>query len=325
MIFLQVPFTEFEEEGLHLPSPGRSVVHRRVVGPAGINDTGCCGSFGRIGGSNKAWSNAVRVLAVLVAIGVGWILGFLARWAVHHHVVDPLGHCTAPKVYRYDAEKAVFYVDQVNETSISEFLGKFNNAGKTGGHVVGSTESGRFADYITRRWEQMGVDTVETFLAEVNVPKKAKVKRIQVISEDTVVETIELDGRNSGEAAYSASGVAEGRIVYGHLGRTGDFRQLRGSQRSTNFSGNVVLLRVGDDHDVGSMVRNAQAEGAGAVVLFPDPDASSAKSGKVVKALSRSVKFAPGDPFSPYNPTERSMPKIPVVSVSSEVRKLVNM
>jgi hypothetical protein len=267
-------------------------------------------------GSGKAWSNAVKVLLILVSLGVGWILGFLVRWGVHHFYVDPLGHCTTPKVYTYNDMKAAYAIDEVNITRIGTFFKEFTAESES--HGVGTAESGRYADYIVDSWKGFGLDSVEMDRAKVSVPSKSSISKKIVIADGAtgnVEKTIELDRHNSADVAYSARAVGEGRLVYGHLGRMEDFRLLKAN---VSFSGCVVVLKVNNQHDTGSMVRNAQSVGATAVVIFPDPDVLGDDFSPDL-SISRSVKFFPGDPFSPYNPSELSMPKIPVVSVSYEV------
>jgi tRNA G18 (ribose-2'-O)-methylase SpoU len=70
--------------------------------------------------------------------------------------------------------------------------------------------------------------------------------------------------------SYSASAIGEGRLVYGHFGRWSDFTDLK-RLFGLQFNDSVVVIKVNQKHDAGSMVRNAQMFGAKAVILFPDP------------------------------------------------------
>ena len=71
---------------------------------------------------------------------------------------------------------------------------------------------------------------------------------------------------------YSANAIQEGRLVYAHFGRFSDFDNLR-RLFNYNFSHTVVMIKTYSPlYDTASAVRNAQAFGARAVILFPDPN-----------------------------------------------------
>ena len=70
------------------------------------------------------------------------------------------------------------------------------------------------------------------------------------------------------QAFYSANGIGQGKLVYGHFGRYRDLQDLS-TRYSLNFSGSVVMLKTNQDlYDVGSMVKNAQIFGAGMDTVF---------------------------------------------------------
>ena len=133
---------------------------------------------------------------------------------------------------------------------------------------------------------------------------------------------------------YSADGAGTGNFVYGHYGRLSDLHNFK-VKHGINFTGSVIVLRTRSSlYHVGSMVRNAELFGASAVVLFPDPISYIiTEKGDVGKSyfyiiygaykfnarfrfvnfhshiaghlpenisLRHSVKFAPGDPTTPY-------------------------
>ena len=46
------------------------------------------------------WNISIKLLAAMVIFGIGWIVGFVVRWGVHHYYIDPKGHCITPRLYR---------------------------------------------------------------------------------------------------------------------------------------------------------------------------------------------------------------------------------
>lgn len=81
-------------------------------------------------------------------------------------------------------------------------------------------------------------------------------------------KTLEVDPEEKGgKVAYSADVIGTGQLVYGHFGTYEDLSVL---ERTLKLAGSVVIVRMSRRHHVGSMVRNAEAFGAKAVVLFPD-------------------------------------------------------
>lgn len=243
------------------------------------------------------------MLAVLVSFGIGWIFGFLVRWGVHHYYIDPLGHCTAPKVYEYNSAKSGYAAAAVNVTRIEEFYEFF---ARDDTHEAGSEQSERFAEHVFNMWNiSWGLDAVSFETTKVTLPISSHSGELVVRDSRTneTTKKVALNGSNSGEVAYSGNGIAEGKLAYGQdLGKS--------------LNGSVALIglpSISRDH-AGSIVLVAQLAGAVGVILYPAGSSSSSAENLV-------VKFCPGDPHSPYNPSPESavLPKIPVISVSREV------
>ena len=84
-------------------------------------------------------------------------------------------------------------------------------------------------------------------------------------------KVLEVDPEEKGgTVAYSANVIGRGRLAYGHFGTFQDLDLLSKVGGQDLIRGNVVLLRISQQHHVASMVRNAEAFGAQAVILFPD-------------------------------------------------------
>ena len=50
--------------------------------------------------SSSYWNLPIKVMVTLAIFGIGWIVGFLVRWGIHHYHIDPKGHCITPSLYR---------------------------------------------------------------------------------------------------------------------------------------------------------------------------------------------------------------------------------
>ena len=89
---------------------------------------------------------------------------------------------------------------------------------------------------------------------------------------------------------YSANVIQEGRLVYGHFGRFSDFHDMV-RLYNYNFTNTVVMIKTYSPlYSPASAVRNAQAFGAKAVILFPDPNNYIlTKGSKVGKSLDSGV------------------------------------
>lgn len=245
-----------------------------------------------------------------MSFGIGWIFGFLVRWGVHRYYIDPLGHCTAPKVYEYSMAKSGYAAAAVNVTRIEEFFEFFANDDV---HEAGSPQSEKFAKHVRNTWNKSwSLDAVSFETTKVTLPISTHSGEILVINSSTgdtaAAKKVALNKRNSAEVAYSGNGIAKGRLAYA--------QNLKGPR--LNLNGSVALIGLSDNSRdyAGAVVLVAQLAGAVGVILFPAKDSSS-------NAKNLVVKFCPGDPHSPYSPSPESavMPKIPVISVSRHVGK----
>ena len=244
-----------------------------------------------------------------MSFGIGWIFGFLVRWGVHHYYVDPLGHCTAPQVYRYSRAKSDFAAAAVNVTRIEEFYEYFR---RDDAHRAGSAQSEEFAKHVRSKWNiSWNLDAVSIQTTKVTLPISTRsAAELLVRRSNETVRKVPLNESNSAEVAYSGNGIANGKLAYG--------KDLEG-----NLSGSVALISLPENsrEQAGTVVLAAQLAGAVGVILYPAEKSSSTARDFV-------VKFVPGDPHSPYNPSPESavLPKIPVISVSRDVAtELLNL
>ncbi len=203
--------------------------------------------------------------------------------------------------------------------------------------VAGTPGAARAAVQISTLMRSWGID-VRTYEYDVWLPHASRVS-VQVAGDKAAIATTafeaedrELPSRvNPVAAGYSASGDVLAPLVYANYGSTDDFATLRGA--GVDVAGKVALIRYGRIFR-GDKVRNAEAAGAAAVILFSDPADDGFARGAVYpdgpfrppNAIQRgSVKIgAPGDPASPGRaalvgaerraPTE-GLPTIPVVAM----------
>uniref|UniRef100_A0A1A8GA85 Transferrin receptor (p90, CD71) n=1 Tax=Nothobranchius korthausae TaxID=1143690 RepID=A0A1A8GA85_9TELE len=122
-----------------------------------------------------------------------------------------------------------------------------------------------------------------------------------------------------GYLAYSGTGRAQGRLVYGNYGRQEDLTVV---QQSVDLEGSVLLLRAGKI-SFAQQVNNAAKKGAVAVLIYPDP-----QDYKLVATteLYGHVHLGSGDPYTPgfpsfnhtqFAPTKSSgLPKIPAQTIT---------
>ncbi|XP_034070028.1 transferrin receptor 1b [Gymnodraco acuticeps] len=129
-----------------------------------------------------------------------------------------------------------------------------------------------------------------------------------------------VDFKPTGYLAYSAPGIAEGKLVYGNYGRQEDLEVLQ--KKNVELKDSVLLLRAGNI-SFAEQVDNGAKKGASAVLIYPDPQDYSYN---LDTALYGHVHLGSGDPYTPgfpsFNhtqlaPTKSSgLPKIPAQTIT---------
>lgn len=121
--------------------------------------------------------------------------------------------------------------------------------------------------------------------------------------------------------AFAGSGEVEAEVVYVHYGLEADYAQLRGW--GVDVAGKVVLARYGGAYR-GHKVRNAEANGATAVILYTDPADAGFVRGKVwpdgggwanetsIQRGSVLTREQPGDVLTPFEPAFAEAARIPI-------------
>lgn len=144
-------------------------------------------------------------------------------------------------------------------------------------HPAGSPGATEVVTYLQRTLRSFGLE-VETFeyRAWLSHPRRVRVTRTAPTVRELSVREPALAGDSTathpdlGDAfiAYSASGVAEGAVVYVNYGLPADYEEL--ARLGVNVSGRIAIARYGRSHRA-VKVFAAQQAGARALILYSDP------------------------------------------------------
>lgn len=208
---------------------------------------------------------------------------------------------------------------------------------------LGGTEGERTsAEYVAKMWETHGLEDVHLtpYKAYFSHPDPDRHSQISIInSEGKVVYSVTRQKTGSIEPylAYSASTgstpvVAE--VVYANYGRPEDFAYLR--ETGINVTGKIVVIRFGRVFR-GNKVKEAEKQGASAVILYPDPadyalqpqrPFPESMSLPASAVASGTLSLVNGDPLTPVYPAtedafriplrEANLPGIPAFTASFE-------
>lgn len=208
-------------------------------------------------------------------------------------------------------------------------------------HVAGTAAQESTAAYVLGQMASWGLDTTRTtFRVYLPRPLYVAVERIRPTRKSfTLAEPVILGDPSTEQAAwptvngYSGAGDVTGPIVYVNYGLPSDYRIL--DSVGVSVRGAIVIARYGRSHR-GIKLREAEAHGALAVLLYSDPADDGAARGPVYPdgpwrpegGVQRgSVKLSPGDPSTPgWASTDAArrvplaqmdIPKIPAVPIGS--------
>ncbi|TNM93863.1 hypothetical protein fugu_002039 [Takifugu bimaculatus] len=199
-------------------------------------------------------------------------------------------------------------------------------------HPPGSSEGTLLASEVLHRFREMHMDHTwtESLYATLQFPHRSLRSSVWLLdSAGLVSEQIPLNP--SDYCPYSATGTAMGGVVYANYGRQQDFYWLRSS--GVSVVGSVVVIRVGGDVTFAEKVWMAERNGAGGVLIYPDPADLPQDPRRLGlnthTAVSEHVHLGSGDPFTPgfpsFNHTQfpsiqsSGLPLIPVLPISATV------
>ncbi|XP_048845231.1 transferrin receptor protein 1-like [Brienomyrus brachyistius] len=167
------------------------------------------------------------------------------------------------------------------DSVFKEFTKESHEAGSANDEALALQIKGRFQQYRMKPW------TDEHFVKLQNPPASGTNK--------ITMKEKRLQPR--GYAAYSASGVKQGRLIYAHFGKEEDFILLKQMRR--NLTGSVALIRAGK-LSFAEKVANAAKHQVAAVLIYPDPAEYSLQSNT---ELYGHVHLGSGDPYTPGFPS----------------------
>jgi N-acetylated-alpha-linked acidic dipeptidase len=196
-------------------------------------------------------------------------------------------------------------------------------------HVAGTPQAKLEADYVRDKMKEFGLE-VETAQYDVflNHPRSVSLKLVEPVELSLSLREEPNDrDKDSGPRGmfpafhgYSASGKAEGQVVYVNYGTRGDFERLK--SLGVSVEGRIVLARYGANFR-GLKVKEAQERGALGVLIYSDPADDGYAKGDIYpdgpmrppSAIQRgSVQFlsyGPGDPSTPGYPSTPNAKRVP--------------
>ncbi|KPP71896.1 transferrin receptor protein 1-like [Scleropages formosus] len=213
------------------------------------------------------------VIATLLIFVIGYLIGYLA-----HHKQDKDAAICAPafagsddneEPVQEEFEPTLDWEDLKTllknklipdrfEASFRSYGLESHEAGTAADEKMASLVYSSFKDYRMNPWHD------EHYV---------KLQSLSPSSPNTIKFNGEVIGTPRGYAAYSATGTAEGRLLYAHYGMDSDFRSLQ--DRGIDLTGSVVLVRAGK-------------------LSFAE---------KVANAAKQNVHLGSGDPYTPGFPS----------------------
>jgi N-acetylated-alpha-linked acidic dipeptidase len=213
-------------------------------------------------------------------------------------------------------------------------------------HPAGSDATAALVKHLQSTLAGFGLDvTVHEYDVLLSHPRSVRItqtaparREIPVtepaLPEDPTSSHRELGG---GHIAYSASGTANGEVVFVNYGLPADYEALRG--RGVSVKDRIALVRYGRSHRA-VKVHQAQHAGARAVILYSDPEDDGPPRGAawpdgywrggdmLQRGNAKMSWFWHGDPLTPgvaakanaarlQPATAPTLPRIPVVVISA--------
>ncbi|XP_015260218.1 PREDICTED: transferrin receptor protein 2 [Cyprinodon variegatus] len=199
-------------------------------------------------------------------------------------------------------------------------------------HPPGSSEGTALASEILRRFRKLPMDHTwtESLYATLQFPDRTQRSSLQLVDPaGQILEQIPLNPIDY--CPYSAAGNYTGGVVYANYGRPEDFNWLRSVGVSAASS--VVVMRVGGGVSYAEKVWLAERNGAGGVLIYPDPADLPQDPRRLGlnahTAVSEHVHLGSGDPFTPGFPSfnhskfppipSSGLPLIPALPITATV------
>ncbi|RVE58564.1 hypothetical protein OJAV_G00195670 [Oryzias javanicus] len=215
-----------------------------------------------------------------------------------------------PQLSWKDLTKAL--ADQLSEKSLEEALGTLDLKSRSAGSAEDSSLGNRIFEQFTKL--QMNPWT-DVHYVQLQKPNSSRSNQVLFGSEVF---------KPRGFLAYSATGRAEGRLVYANYGRQTDLDLV---EKTVELKGCVLLIRAGN-FSFAEQVENAASRGASAVLIYPDVEDFNLNDDV---ELYGHVHLGSGDPYTPgfpsfnhtqFSPTRSSgLPKILAQTIPAKTAK----
>uniref|UniRef100_A0A8K9V4N9 Transferrin receptor 1b n=1 Tax=Oncorhynchus mykiss TaxID=8022 RepID=A0A8K9V4N9_ONCMY len=154
-----------------------------------------------------------------------------------------------------------------------------HTAGSTGDNLLGNRVLESFKSLEMEPW-------TDTHYVQLQMPNSEKPNRV-LIGQDEVCQP-------KGYLAYSATGKAKGKAVYGNYGSQEDLALLQ--TLKVELNGTVILLRASGQISLAQQVANVAALGVSAVLIYPEHKNETTE-------LYGHVHLGSGDPYTPGFPS----------------------
>ncbi|KAK5849960.1 hypothetical protein PBY51_014252 [Eleginops maclovinus] len=264
-------------------------------------------------------------LGILLIFFVGCLLGYLSHRDTQLQPVN----CAAEPVIENAKEETAAVVASVPDPQLNwkqvtqlltqkltsqafdKSLSDFDRPRRS----AGSDEDNSLANAILDLFKKEEMDPwIGIHYVQLQTPDSKHPNRVTFGSEDF---------QPTGYLAYSATGKAQGKLVYGNYGRQEDLEVLQ--KKNVDLKDSVLLLRAGKI-SFAEQVDNGAMKGACAVLIYPDLQDYSYP---VDTALYGHVHLGSGDPYTPgfpsfnhtqFPPTKSSgLPKIPAQTITANM------
>lgn len=279
--------------------------------------------------------------SLLTRLGVTMLLSFGILYALLKLVVrsDLVSQqlTLSPEFSEEQLRNAI--LESVQPSSIDRFAKHYMTSGP---HLLGQSEA--LANWTADKFTEFGFPevSIETYDVYANYPVSHSVsidgKKLS-LKEDKLDED-ETTRRNDSIPTfhgYSASGTAEGEVIYANYGRKSDYDRLVAN--GVNLTNKIVICRYGGIFR-GLKVKFAEELGAKGVLIYSDPgddgevtekngykpypEGPARNPSSVQRGSVQDLSHAPGDPTTPGYPSipgdphedPRGIPSIPSIPLS---------
>uniref|UniRef100_A0A8C7PHU4 Transferrin receptor 1b n=1 Tax=Oncorhynchus mykiss TaxID=8022 RepID=A0A8C7PHU4_ONCMY len=158
-------------------------------------------------------------------------------------------------------------------------------------HVAGSSADGILEYHVFDSFKSLEMEPwTDIHYVQLQTANSQKPNRVLIGQEEV--------GQPKGYLAYSATGKAQGKAVYGNYGSQEDLMLLQ--TLKVELNGTVILLRATGQISLAQQVANVAALGVSAVLIYLDPKDYKFQP---TTELYGHVHLGSGDPFTPGFPS----------------------